>query len=99
MAANDNLPAFILGEDEIKTEEVKVDINGFDWMDFLPIEDRWETLPIDKHEPNNKETNKQPIVKLVLAPTLCVCQINSKKHSVVTRGMAKQHLKCPPVYQ
>ena len=55
MAAN-NLPAYILGEDDIKLEEVKLEVDAC--LDFLPIDHRWEMMPVDKLEDNNKETDK-----------------------------------------
>ena len=45
MAAS-NLPAYILGEDDIKLENVKLEVDSC--LDFLSIDQRWELLPIDK---------------------------------------------------
>ena len=96
--ATSNLPAYILGEDEIKLEDVKLELDDA-CLDFLPIDQRWELLPIDKLEENNKDTNKQAVINLRLDPGLCTCSIRSKKPSVVTRSMSKKHHKCLPVYK
>ena len=96
--ATTNLPAYILGEDEIKLEDVKLELDDA-CLDFLPIGQRWELLPIDKLEENNKETNKMPVINLRLDPGLCTCSIRSKKPSVVTRSMSKKHQRCLPLYK
>ena len=97
--ASANLSAYILGEDDIKLEEVKIELDEA-CIDFSPIGQQYELLPVDKLEENNRDTNKTPIIKLRLDPALCTCLIKSKKATVVTRSMSQKHKNCKiPIYQ
>ena len=97
--ATTNLPAYILGEDEIKLEDVKLELDDA-CIDFSPIGQQWELLPIDKLEENNRETNKIAVINLRLDPALCTCLMTSKKATVVTRSMSQKHKNCNiPIYK
>ena len=97
--ASANLPAYILGENDIKLEEVKIELDEA-CIDFSPIGQQYELYPIDKKEENNRDTNKTPIIQLRLDPALCTCLMTSKKANVVTRSMSQKHKNCKiPIYQ
>ena len=88
--ASANLSAYILGEDDIKLEEVKIELDEA-CIDFSPIGQQFELYPVDKIEEDN---NKTPIIQLRLDPALCTCLMTSKKATVVTRSMSQKHKNC-----
>ena len=93
--ASENLPAYILGENDIKLEEIKIELDEA-CVDFTPIGQQFDLYPVDKVE----EENLTAIIQLRLDPALCTCLMTTKKSNVVTRSMSKKHKDCKtPFYQ
>ena len=93
--ASENLPAYILGENDIKLEEVKIELDEA-CVDFSPIGQQFDLYPVDKVE----EENLTPIIQLRLDPALCTCLMTTKKSNVVTRSMTQKQKNCKiPIYQ